>query len=150
RITAKLIEEGADPPTVFSLIYETWSPGRMRLLGEALDTLTVSHGGAVAHMLATRKMFNGTGTTETETDTFSVYPMNILGVRIGMLFTELADGVKISFRSKGTIPVNRLAREFGGNGHLNASGARLHNVSLDGVVTDVLKAAEKYIDNPVV
>jgi len=148
RIIARLIEEGADPPSIFSSVYETWSPGRMRLLGEALDTLSVSHGGSVAHMLTTRKMFSGTGTTEIETDTFSVYPMNIGNVRIGMLFTELNDGVKISFRSKGSIPVNQLAQEFGGNGHLNAAGARLHNIPLDSVVADVLKAVKKYIDNP--
>jgi len=147
RIAARLIEEGADPPSIFASVYETWSPGRMRLLGEALDTLSVSDGGAIAHMLTTRKMFEGTGTTEIETDTFSAYPMNIGKVRIGILFTELVDGVKISFRSKGAIPVNRLAREFGGNGHLNAAGARLHDVSLDRVVADVLRAARKYVDN---
>ncbi len=147
RIAARLIEEGADPPSIFSAVYETWSPGRMRLLGEALDTLTVSGNGSIAHMVTTRKMFAGTGTTEIETDTFSVYPMNIGKVRIGILFTELADGVKISFRSKGSIPVNRLAQEFGGNGHLNAAGARLHDVTLDVVVADVLRAARKYLDN---
>ncbi len=148
RIVSRLIECGADPPAIFSSVYETWSPGRMRLLGEALDTLAVSGGGAIASMLTTREMFARTGTTEVETDTFSTYPMNIRGVRIGILFTELADGVKISFRSKGTIPVNLLAREFGGNGHVNASGARLHDTAFDVIVGQVLRAAEKYIDNP--
>jgi phosphoesterase RecJ-like protein len=148
RMVATLIEEGADPPSIFASVYETWSPGRMRLLGEALDTLSVTEGGSIAHMVTTRNMFAGTGTTEIETDTFSVYPMNILNVRIGILFVELSDGVKISFRSKGIIPVNRLAQEFGGNGHLNAAGARLHDVSLDTVVADVLTAAKKYLDNP--
>jgi phosphoesterase RecJ-like protein len=145
RIVSHLIERGADPPSIFGRIYETWTPGRMRLLGEALDTLSLSGGGAVASMLTTREMFSRTGTTEIETDTFSTYPMNIRDVRIGILFTELRDGVKISFRSKGTIPVNLLAKEFGGNGHLNASGARLHDVALGDVVPRVLAAAEKYL-----
>jgi phosphoesterase RecJ-like protein len=146
RIVSTLIECGADPPAIFGKVYETWSPGRMRLLGEALDTLSLSCGGAIASMLTTREMFSRTGTTEIETDTFSTYPMNIMDVRIGILFTELKDGVKISFRSKGTIPVNLLAREFGGNGHLNASGARLHDVRLDEVVPKVLLAAQKYLE----
>lgn len=146
RIVSRLIECGADPPSIFGNVYETWSPGRMRLLGEALDTLALSGGGAIAHMLTTREMFSRTGTTEIETDTFSTYPMNIRNVRIGILFTELKDGVKISFRSKGTIPVNLLAKEFGGNGHLNASGARLHDVRLDEVVPRVLLAAERYLE----
>ena len=150
RIVSRLIECGADPPSIFGRVYETWTPGRMRLLGEALDTLALSGDGAIATMLTTREMFSRTGTTEVETDTFSTYPMNIRGVRIGILFTELKDGVKISFRSKETIPVNLLAKEFGGNGHLNASGARLHDVRLDDVVRDVLRAAEKYLDNPAI
>jgi phosphoesterase RecJ-like protein len=145
RIASRLIECGADPPSIFGKVYETWSPGRMRLLGEALDTLSLSGGGAVASMMTTREMFSRTGTTEIETDTFSTYPMNIRNVRIGILFTELTDGVKISFRSKGTIPVNLLAKEFGGNGHLNASGARLHDVALGDLVPRVLAAAEKYL-----
>jgi phosphoesterase RecJ-like protein len=145
RIASRLIEAGADPPSIFSSVYETWSPGRMRLLGEALDTLSVCGAGAVASMLTTREMFDRTGTTEIETDTFSTYPMNIRNVRIGILFTELKDGVKISFRSKGSIPVNLLAKEFGGNGHLNASGARLHDVALGDIVPRVLAAAEKYL-----
>ena len=55
------------------------------------------------------------------------------GVLIGILFLELKDGVKISVRSRGEIPGNELAKEFGGNGHLNAAGARLHDVSLEEV-----------------
>ncbi len=147
-IISRLIECGADPPSIFSNVYETWSQGRMRLLGEALDTLTLSGGGAIAAMMTTGEMFARTGTTEVETDTFSTYPMNIQGVRIGILFTELKDGVKISFRSKGMIPVNLLAREFGGGGHVNASGARLYDTTFDVIVGEVQLAAEKYIDNP--
>lgn len=147
RIISFLIEHGADPPAIFAQVYETWTPGRMRLLGEALDTLRVSGNGRLAHMITTQEMFARTGTTEIETDTFSAYPMNIRNVEIGVLFTELRDGVKISFRSKGPIPVNALAREFGGNGHLNAAGARLHDIGLDQLIPKVLGAAERYLDN---
>ncbi len=51
--------------------------------------------------------------------------MSVEGVAAGMLFLELPDGVKISFRSRGDIPINELAKEFGGNGHKNAAGARI-------------------------
>jgi phosphoesterase RecJ-like protein len=147
RIISDLIECGADPPSIFGSVYETWTPGRMRLLGEALDTLSVSVNGELAHMLTTQEMFARTGTNEIETDTFSTYPMNIRNVKIGILFTELKDGVKISFRSKGLIPVNALAREFNGNGHLNAAGARLHDVKLPDLIPGVLAAAARYLDN---
>jgi phosphoesterase RecJ-like protein len=91
-------------------------------------------------------MFNRTGTTEVETDDFTTYPMSVRGVLVGILFNELKDGVKISFRSKGSIPINELAKEFGGNGHLNAAGARLHGVKLDETVTSVVERARKYLE----
>jgi phosphoesterase RecJ-like protein len=47
----------------------------------------------------------------------------IEGVRIALLFRELPEGrVKVSLRSKGDLDVYRLAAEFGGGGHRNASG----------------------------
>ncbi len=67
------------------------------------------------------------------------------GVRVGILFLELPDGVKISFRSRGEIRVNDLAREFGGNGHRNAAGARIQGASMAEIEPRVLTAARKYV-----
>lgn len=145
RIIARLLEAGADPTRAFVEIYETWTPNRMRLLGEVLDSMKTAYEGKLAYVVCTRDMFRQTGTTVVETDNFTNYPMSIRGVRIGILFNELPDGVKISFRSKGMLPINALAKEFGGNGHLNAAGARLFNVRLAEVVPAVIEKAGKYI-----
>jgi phosphoesterase RecJ-like protein len=72
-------------------------------------------------------------------------PMSVDGVLAGILFLELQDGLKISFRSRGEIPINELAKEFGGNGHRNAAGARIESGSLNEVRPQVLKAAQKYL-----
>ena len=146
RIVAEFLECGVDPAEVFSHVYEDWSPGRMRLLGEMLDSMKTAYDGKLAYVVCTQKMFNETGTSEVETDNFTVYPMSVRGVMIGILFNELHDGVKISFRSKGTIPINELAKEFGGNGHRNAAGARLHNAGLEETVRMVLEKAQKYLN----
>jgi phosphoesterase RecJ-like protein len=55
----------------------------------------------------------------------------------------LKDGIKLSFRSKGDIPINELAKEFGGNGHKNAAGARLYNVTVGEILPKILESAEK-------
>jgi len=91
-------------------------------------------------------MLAETGTTEEDTDTFTSYPMSVDGVRAAVLFLELPEGVKISFRSKGNIPINELAQEFGGNGHKNAAGARVEEHALAAVRARVLAAAGKYVD----
>ena len=45
------------------------------------------------------------------------------GVCVALLFRDLPDGrVKVSLRSKGVLDVLKLAQEFGGGGHRNASG----------------------------
>ncbi|MBI4548547.1 MAG: bifunctional oligoribonuclease/PAP phosphatase NrnA [Ignavibacteriae bacterium] len=147
RIAAHLIECGADPTEIYAKIYESWSPNRMRLLGEILDSMKTAYDGKLAYVVCTQKMFKETGTTEIETDHFTVYPMSVKGVVIGILFNELPNGVKISFRSKGNIPINELAKEFKGNGHLNAAGARLYNVKLDEIVQAVVEKAGKYLKN---
>lgn len=144
RIAAELLDRGADPTEAFVNVYENWTAGRLRLLGEALGSMKTACGGRIAYIVCTRTMFEETGTSEVETDNFTAFPMSIRGVTIGILFNELPDGVKISFRSKGSIPINELAKEFGGNGHLNAAGARLFNTGIDGVVRDVIGKAVLY------
>lgn len=144
-IAAHLLQCGADPVEIYVNVYENWTCGRMRLLGEALDTMKTIHDGKVAYIICTQKMFKETGTTEVETDNFTVYPMSIKGVVVGILFNELHNGVKISFRSKGDVPINELAKEFGGNGHLNAAGVRLFDKKLDDIIRLVKDKVGKYV-----
>ena len=146
RIAAHLIECGADPTDIFVNVYESASLGRMRLLGEALDSMKTACEGKLAYIVCTQKMFGNTNTSEVETDNFTTFAMSLQGVHVGILFNELQNGVKISFRSKGMIPVNELAKEFGGNGHLNAAGTRLFDVKLEEIVPAVLEKAGKYLE----
>jgi phosphoesterase RecJ-like protein len=145
RIVADLIERGADPVAVYSNVYERWSNGRIHLLGEMLAGMQTTENGMLAHVSVTQEMLRRTGTAEVDTDNFTIYPMSVEGVLVGILFLELKDGVKISVRSRGAIPINELAKEFGGNGHLNAAGARLHHGSLEEVRNAVVRAAAKYL-----
>ncbi len=56
-------------------------------------------------------------------------------------------GLKSVFRSKGNIPVNKLAKEFNGGGHTNAAGVRLHDSRLEDMLPKILERAEFYINN---
>ena len=50
-------------------------------------------------------------------------PLSINGIVFSALFIEKEGFIKLSFRSKGSFPVNEFAAEyFSGGGHLNASG----------------------------
>jgi bifunctional oligoribonuclease and PAP phosphatase NrnA len=144
-ITAQLLKAGADPAALYELIYEQNTLNRMQLLGMALENLQTMYDGKLAYMIITRTMFESTSTTEEDTDAFVPYTLAVENVQIGLMFSELDGVVKVNFRSKGPIPINELAKEFGGNGHTNASGARIAGGSLNKIVQQVLKHAGKYI-----
>jgi phosphoesterase RecJ-like protein len=145
RICAYLVECGADPVAIYSGVFERWSNGRIHLLGEMLAELKTEFAGKLAYVTITQDMLRRTGTTEEDTDNFTTYPMSVEGVLVGILFLELPRGLKMSFRSKGDIPINELAKEFGGNGHKNAAGARIYEGTLEHVRKNVLNAVAKYV-----
>ena len=68
--------------------------------------------------------FEETGATADDIEGLVDYPRDIQGVEVGLLFRETVKGfTKVSFRSNGDVDVNALARQFGGGGHVKASGA---------------------------
>ena len=144
-IVAHLLQAGADPAAIYEQVYEHTSAKRLRLLGMALAGLQTLYDGKLAYIVLTHEMFEITGTTEEDTDAFVPYTLTIAGVHIGLMFSELDGIIKVNFRSKGDIAINELAKEFGGNGHKNAAGARISNTALDETVSLVLKHAGKYI-----
>ncbi|HEX2984868.1 MAG TPA: bifunctional oligoribonuclease/PAP phosphatase NrnA [Ignavibacteriales bacterium] len=146
KIIAELLEAGVNPNYVYDQIYDQSNFGKIKLLGEALSSLQISAGGKIAYMSIYKGSLVRNGADEADVDGFVNYCLSIKGVQVGVLFFELKDGFKVSFRSKGSIPVNKLAQEFGGGGHTNASGARLFDVSMPEYIPLMLKAAEKYLE----
>ncbi|MCB0261834.1 MAG: hypothetical protein KDH98_01670, partial [Calditrichaeota bacterium] len=59
-------------------------------------------------------------------DELANYSLSIRGVEVGLYVRHAAsDLTKISFRSKGKVDVNKVARMFGGGGHVHAAGCRI-------------------------
>lgn len=145
RIMAELLETGVNPTTVYNKIYDQFKFARAKLLGEALSTIELDSTKQIAIMSIKLETLTRTGATEADIDGFVNYCLTIQNVRIGILFYELKNGLKISFRSKDDIPVNKLAVEFGGGGHTNASGTRLFNTNIEEYKEKVIKAAQQYL-----
>ena len=145
KIIANLIQAGADPAVIYEQVYEQYSANRVHLLGLALTNIKLAYDGKVAYTVLTRDMFEITGATDADTDAFVPYTLTINGVQIGFMFSELNGMVKVNFRSKGDIWINKLAKQFGGNGHKNAAGARIPQARLDDIVQQVLKQAALFI-----
>jgi phosphoesterase RecJ-like protein len=143
--TAELLNYGLNTEEIYNKIYSQYKFSRIKLLGAVLNSIALSNSGKVAYMIVNQEILKRTGGIESDVDGFVNFALTSKGVEIGILFFELKDGIKISFRSKGEIPVNELAGQFGGGGHLNASGTRMFDIKLDEILPDVLKAADKLV-----
>ena len=142
RVAAELLEAGADPTRCFSEVYERNAPAYTRLLGRALAGLALTASGKVASIGVTLEMIEASGAAGVDTSEFTTPLLAVEGVCIAMLFRELSGGkVKVSLRSKGELDVQKLASEFGGGGHRNASGIVMPGV-FDDVVRTVTARAE--------
>jgi len=146
-ITAELLSLGVDPVEVYDKIYNQFHFNRVKLLGDALSSIQLDSTGRIAYMFLTKEQQEKNNSVEADVDGFVNYCLTIKGVEIGILIYELKDGIKISFRSKGNIPVNKLAIEFGGGGHTNASGSRLYNVTIDDIKDKIIETAKKYLND---
>lgn len=144
-ITAELLRLGADPAEIYQKIYDSGPVNKLQLLGRALDSLRSTSNGAIAWMTIRPEDFRVTQTGVADTENFINYTLTVGGVKIGLFFIELDGVVKVSFRSKGDIWINRLAKEFGGNGHKHAAGARLTGRAFDDVVDAVTERAKSYL-----
>jgi len=150
---SRLIAAGADKTRIHSIVEENYRPQRIAVLARALSSARLLANGQGAIMVVRPSDFKATGANVEDLSGAVNEPLAVGGVRVSALVTS-TDGVvtKISFRSKpgaagapvargGTVDVNRLARPYGGGGHVHAAGARLQQ-PLD----DIIKRVEADIE----
>jgi bifunctional oligoribonuclease and PAP phosphatase NrnA len=143
RIAAQLVEAGADLAWVAEQLYMQQPTNQLRLMGEMLTNLKIEAGGKLAWMAVTQEQLKRHNFNLAESEEFVSYSIAAKGAEVGLLFKEQDDGViRISFRSKGRIDVNRLAGMFGGGGHVSAAGARIKG-RLEEVEKQVIAAVAK-------
>ena len=120
---AELVRQGARPERVAGWVYESQSPGAVRLLAEMLGTLELHCDERVASVRLELSMFDRARARQTDSEGLIDHPRSIRGVEAVALFRERPEGdVKVSLRSRGRIDVGAIASRRGGGGHRNAAG----------------------------
>ena len=152
KVAGALLERGVDPESIYESVYASAPEGRIRLMAEVLDTLVVEggagagRGGGLAWVTVPPDALARHRATADDLDGIVEYPRSIAGVRLALLFRQIANGrVKVSFRSLGDVDVAELAQRFGGGGHKKAAGASLEG-SMAEVQEQVLAAARGYLN----
>lgn len=134
RTTAELLEAGAEIDTIYRLLFERNTLGRLKLMGETLAGMKTDADGRVAYATVTRESLARTGAIPQDTEDLVDFTVSLIGVEVGMLFVEQArGGVKLSLRSRQGLDCAKLAGQFGGGGHRAAAGASLPEPTEDSV-----------------
>lgn len=146
RVTAKLIEAGAESAMIHQEVYDTNSMDRMKLLGHALNNLHVLEEYNTAYITLTQKDLDEHNFKKGDTEGFVNYALSIKGIVFAVIFIENKQEniVKMSLRSKGNFSVNDVAREhYSGGGHINAAGGK-SSQSLNETVTEFISILPRY------
>lgn len=122
RIAALLMERGADLPDLYTRALVSRTYPAARLWGAGLSNLKSEHGIVWGTLTAADRKAAGYGGND-DADLINIISA-IEGNKIGMVFVEQSDTVKISWRSiDNAYDVSKVAKYFKGGGHAAAAGA---------------------------
>ncbi len=144
-ITASLIRTGINPEQIHRLVYDTYSEDRLRLLGYCLsEKLTILPGLSTAYIALSKEELDRFHHQVGDTEGIVNYALSIENIKLAVFLTERKDRIRLSFRSKGNLSVNQIAREhFNGGGHKNAAGGDSFD-SLSDTILKLRQILEQY------
>jgi phosphoesterase RecJ-like protein len=124
HIVGELMNYGIEKDRIYSNVYDAFSEDRLRLQGYCMQNkMVVLPGYRTAYISLTDKELRQFKHRKGDTEGFVNIPFAVKGIRFTALFVEKKDRIKVSFRSRGTFPVNRVAADhYHGGGHINAAG----------------------------
>lgn len=127
KVASELIKAGAKPAQISEAVYNSYPWSRIELMRQVLNTVKRDESGKVAWMRQTLEMRLSAGMTDGDNNGFVNIPLAAKEVVAAIYMREVEpDFYRVSLRSKGDINVAKIAERFGGGGHKNAAGCRVH------------------------
>jgi phosphoesterase RecJ-like protein len=144
-VAAQLLAEGVEPEEMYQRIYASMPVGRLTLLRDALGTLEVDATYGLTWISVPAGAPEKHGVRPEDLEGIAEHARSVAGTRMALFFRDLGHNrVKISFRTTRGVDANEFARQFGGGGHVKASGALVEG-SLEDVQKRVIAAARFYL-----
>lgn len=135
-IISELLSKGIDKDEIYRKVYNTYSECRLRLMGYVLTNMKVYSDYNTALITLTEEEQHRFNYVKGDSEGFVNIPLSIKDVIFTCFLREDTEKemIKISFRSVGDFPTNKLAAEFfNGGGHLNASGGEFTGTMEDAI-----------------
>lgn len=128
-IVSNLLDMGIDHTQIHNNIYDTYSFGRLQLLGKALTNLVKVEPLNAVYITLSQEELTQCDFKKGDTEGFVNFGLSLDGIKLAIILIENTQEkiIKMSFRSKGEFNVNEFARKhFNGGGHHNAAGGVSH------------------------
>ena len=132
-----LIVHGAAHRTVAFNLTQRRSLASLRILGKALDAMTLHLHATVASIVISQAMREETGARMSDMDGIVEYARSLATAEIALLLVQEGSSVRVSIRSK-RVDVSTLAENFGGGGHRHASGFIATSGNLEEILDKIL------------
>ncbi len=134
-IVAELIKLGVKKDTIYQKVFHTNTVNRMKLMGFAMsEKLNVYPQFQAATIVLTLEELKRFESTKGDTEGLVNMPLSIVGIKCSVFFRQESEKIKLSFRSKGDLAVNRIAGDyFSGGGHKNAAGGEFYGTMEEAV-----------------
>jgi phosphoesterase RecJ-like protein len=145
RVAAELVDAGADVPLIARRLYRTKPNEQLRLFGRVLGRLESSDDGRLIWSIACDEDYRLAGASVEQSEGLIDLLAQSASAEVAILFKDLADGVRVSVRTRDDgVDATRLAGAFGGGGHARAAGASFEG-SIEDATTAVLGLARQLL-----
>lgn len=123
KVASELVKAGAKPAEISEAVYSNYPWSRIELMRQVLATVRRDESGRIAYLRQTIAMRQSSNAVDGDNNGFVNIPLAAKDVVVSMLMREMdTNSFRVSLRSKGCINVAKVAEQFGGGGHRNASG----------------------------
>lgn len=146
RVAANLIDLGARKDFIHDNLYERFDPNYLFLQAEVIKNATWI-GDKIITAKISKALIDKYNLDFDKSEGLVSLLRTIDGVELSAIAKEDTDTQsKLSFRSQSIVDVSKIAKEFGGGGHMRASGATVQG-SLDEVFEILNKRLEKLYED---
>ncbi len=119
----ELVNHGAVPHKITDLLFNNNPPEKIKLLGQVLSTLKMSHNGNIATITMFDKFLRKLKIKHIDTEDITTCTRTIKGVKVVLFFKEMEKNTfRVSIRTKGKANAMKIANKFSGGGHMHAAG----------------------------
>jgi phosphoesterase RecJ-like protein len=122
RVSAQMIDLGADRERITTEIFANKRYAATKLLGAALANARLDYGGRYCWSAVDDAMLAEAEADSEDTEEIVQHLRNVEGVEVAALYKSFGGEVRVSLRSNGRINVQSAAGRLGGGGHFRASG----------------------------